>query len=1242
MSSLRLKKAIAGISGGLVLLGSVVAGPLAAAAVNFSDVPTSHWGYTYVDDSVSKGFFDAPTSTSSNFYPDRNLNRAELAKLVVKVAMYAGVISGIDTTNAPTFTDVASDTWFYPYVATAAKANLLSGYKDGAGNPTGKYGPADYVTRGQAAKAFINAAGVPNKNTPSATGMFTDVMAGEWYVDYVSTAYNMSVMDGYKDAAGNMTGKFGPNDRVTRVQVAKVISNSLDPMDRTNTNTNTNGTNSNSVNGNMNNSNVNSVPKAGTLDVALSSNTPPAMIIPGNTTAAKYLTLKFTAGGSNDITISSLVITRTGLGSKDDFDKVWAEYAGNRVSNRQSVSSDDLVNLTFNPAWVIKAGTSSELDIVAQMATTGGQYNALQVQKMADVGSTAQTVTGSFPIMGNTMQSANYTVADLDFTSLGGGGTYQVGDVQVELGKFRLQEVSSSTKDTVFKRVTFKNDGSAKIDTDLVNLGLYESGVKVSNEAAVDGDYLTFDLGNGITMQDGFTKTYTILGDIIDTDVSPETVAFKVRYQEDLLAIEAQTGFGATGDWANDPLATYTLEGGTLTIARDTSSPSSQAKPILSNDVTFLVGKLNVGQAFTADGVNVYLCSNTGSTGDIEDDLDNVKLYMGNNLVETKDLIAADLGATGFTGCPASVPFAFEVLFDSTISVNADLLMTVKGDIGSAANIGDMFAFVIAGDNGSDHFLTGQSPEYTNGNSVADADIVGQALGNVVTIQDATVSISRNDGFSNGRALVPGTTNSIGKWNITANDADDLKLFEFTLDKDSTAVVLPDSYITSCDLYAGGTLVKSKNFSDPLIFNGLNVVIAKNATVSVEVKCAISAGAPGGNNFGLIPSDMDVQDSNSNGANILTTLPLASNVYLSIVSAGTLTITADSNRPLKGFLVANTTAVPLAKFKLVATNDDIKIKDLYLANVGESGLMTVIEDADARVKTYTLDWGTGTATGTVDRGMIHFALGESSTLVIAKDSNKVVTVKADFWDITLASETGKQINLTTINGGLTLPGGYTFVTGTVPNTGVRAFSNNVGADLTTAAVSGASNDFVVVKNKATFTQVAPGSTVLTGGAGQEIYRFTVASTGEIDLGDLSFDFNLSAVTLTNIFLYDVNDQSNELNLTPLAIAATGSDTMELDKDYNTNGATVNGTKTFVLKADVAIVGVGTHTVGTRLSSESGGYATPDSYDNLTGGYNILWSDMSDAAHDMSNTYDWMSGNLFNELPSTYTNYTMNN
>ena len=72
------------------------------------------------------------------------------------------------------------------------------------------------MTRGEIAQTLYNLEGRP---AVSGNTSFEDVSASAWYADSVNWAASMGVMNGY----GN--GNFGPEENITREQVATILYN---------------------------------------------------------------------------------------------------------------------------------------------------------------------------------------------------------------------------------------------------------------------------------------------------------------------------------------------------------------------------------------------------------------------------------------------------------------------------------------------------------------------------------------------------------------------------------------------------------------------------------------------------------------------------------------------------------------------------------------------------------------------------------------------------------------------------------------------------------------------------------------------------------------------------------------------------------------------------------------------------------------------------------------------------------
>ena len=183
-----------------------------------------------------------------------------------------------------TLGDVPGSAWFASYVLDAALGGIVSGYKDGEGNPTGQFGPGNSVTIEELAKIALRSAsinvsscGTTLKN-PLAVGrwsaaflqcaesrgfvifsdgsvdpvrpatrsevvvtmlqafelpfvsvvgeerVFRDVQGSTQFASAIERAANDGIVSGTTDEAGSPTGYFFPDDPVNRAEIAKIIS----------------------------------------------------------------------------------------------------------------------------------------------------------------------------------------------------------------------------------------------------------------------------------------------------------------------------------------------------------------------------------------------------------------------------------------------------------------------------------------------------------------------------------------------------------------------------------------------------------------------------------------------------------------------------------------------------------------------------------------------------------------------------------------------------------------------------------------------------------------------------------------------------------------------------------------------------------------------------------------------------------------------------------------------------------
>jgi hypothetical protein len=107
------------------------------------------------------------------------------------------------------FTDVPKDKPYASAVYQLAERNIISGYKDDT------FKPGASITRGQAAAIIAKLINLDTKNVKDQG--FKDVSPNLWSYQAISAVAEKGIFRGYGD------GRFGPNDKITRAQMASIL-----------------------------------------------------------------------------------------------------------------------------------------------------------------------------------------------------------------------------------------------------------------------------------------------------------------------------------------------------------------------------------------------------------------------------------------------------------------------------------------------------------------------------------------------------------------------------------------------------------------------------------------------------------------------------------------------------------------------------------------------------------------------------------------------------------------------------------------------------------------------------------------------------------------------------------------------------------------------------------------------------------------------------------------------------------
>lgn len=116
-------------------------------------------------------------------------------------------VKATETPSKPKFNDVSANDWFASAVDYVTGKGMMNGTADNT------FSPKANTTRGMVVTVLYRLENQPSTSAAS----FTDVASGAYYANAVAWANANGIVSGYG------SGKFGPNDKVTREQLAAIL-----------------------------------------------------------------------------------------------------------------------------------------------------------------------------------------------------------------------------------------------------------------------------------------------------------------------------------------------------------------------------------------------------------------------------------------------------------------------------------------------------------------------------------------------------------------------------------------------------------------------------------------------------------------------------------------------------------------------------------------------------------------------------------------------------------------------------------------------------------------------------------------------------------------------------------------------------------------------------------------------------------------------------------------------------------
>lgn len=597
--------------------------------------------------------------------------------------------------------------------------------------------------------------------------------------------------------------------------------------------------------------------------------------------------IKFDA--TNDVTVNSVTLERVGLSSRSDIKGVWFEKDGIAVSSRGTVATDGKVMTNFNKGFKVKS--SETLDLVVELS--GASAGAEIAFKFIGVDSTAKNAV--YNAVTSTYRTAKYDVAALDFSNVGGTGNvvYKLGNQsELTFGQFKVSNQAKGDDRNVFlKSVTFRNNGTADLNSLLKNVKVMRDNKVVSKSVSMDGRNITITLED--TINAGKAVVYTVMGEVASLERVGDTVQLELRKDRDLVAYEASTKFRTT---MNKPIQdnswimkNYKIDGGRVTLTNTAAFPKTVDAGSGSSDVVIADGTLTVAEPIKLPKMTLAV----------------------NNTGVVRSLVL-EIGGSRYASTVNGTAFVFD---DVYVNKTASIKLIASLESLPAHNSVQFVPTTI----GSLAFGSAKGEYTNNSEDLKGNDIAGAVQIAKINVKEAQFTLKNKASSTQKVTLTESSMKTIFEGEMVAPKGD-INVTEVTL-SGLNATGITDSSQIDLQLYINDTPVSNATYR-----RGNNVVTFYNVGTATKTPSKFKIDAtPTMTQTGDFVFDVVAKGTDANG-NTATTAAVKT-VKLSVVESSNVSV---ANANAVSQVVNEGSNAELTKFTLSARNGSINLTGLKL------------------------------------------------------------------------------------------------------------------------------------------------------------------------------------------------------------------------------------------------------------------------------------------------------------------------
>ena len=848
----------AGLTGGLMLASVLPVSVLGAAS--YSQELQEAYNYAY-----SKGITTMSPIDNANMYGE--LTRGQLAKMIANWAEKE-MGTKVDTTAVCSFSDAhTAEGDLATYVKKACQMGLM-------GQGIDKFRPNDKVTRGEFGTTLSRALWGDKYN--GATPFYKnhlEALRDAGIMKMIDTPNQMEIRGYVMLMLMRSVNVVTPSEcKDPAVILACALGGDSCPARCKGKGPDTTNTGTNNTAGDLN------------INVVDYSNQIRSVPMVG---ISIFNAIKFDA--TNDVTVNSVTLERVGLSSRSDIKGVWFEKDGIAVSSRGTVATDGKVMTNFNKGFKVKS--SETLDLVVELS--GASAGAEVAFKFIGVDSTAKNAV--YNAVTSTYRTAKYDVAALDFSNVGGTGdvVYKLGNQsELTFGQFKVSNQAKGDDRNVFlKSVTFRNNGTADLNSLLKNVKVMRDNKVVSKSVSMDGRNITITLED--TINAGKAVVYTVMGEVASLERVGDTVQLELRKDRDLVAYEASTKFRTTMNKAIQAnswiMKNYKIDGGRVTLTNTAAFPKTVDAGSGSSDVVIADGTLTVAEPIKLPKMTLAV----------------------NNTGVVRSLVL-EIGGSRYASTVNGTAFVFD---DVYVNKTASIKLIASLESLPAHNSVQFVPTTI----GSLAFGSAKGEYTNNSEDLKGNDIAGAVQIAKINVKEAQFTLKNKASSTQKVTLTESSIKTIFEGEMVAPKGD-INVTEVTL-SGLNATGITDSSQIDLQLYINDTPVSNATYR-----RGNNVVTFYNVGTATKTPSKFKIDAtPTMTQTGDFVFDVVAKGTDANG-NTATTAAVKT-VKLSVVESSNVSV---ANANAVSQVVNEGSNAELTKFTLSARNGSINLTGLKL------------------------------------------------------------------------------------------------------------------------------------------------------------------------------------------------------------------------------------------------------------------------------------------------------------------------